>query len=95
MTTKTLAVPVELLERLAAQKKDRGWIETNTAITFKAALELRELLDQHPLIKCLNENGDLIAASATIAQQAEYIRLLEARCEDQQNTIEILRERIE
>ena len=30
----------------------------------------------HPLIKCLNENGDLIALRATVAQQAKMIEHL-------------------
>lgn len=38
--------------------------------------------NEPPLIQTLHQSGDLIAANATIAQQAEYIRLLEAERDD-------------
>lgn len=46
------------------------------------------------LIQTLHDNGDRIALEATVKQQAEYIRWLEAVCEDRQSTIEILREQL-
>ena len=36
----------------------------------------KQVASTHPLIKCLNDNGDLIAAQATIAQQAQMIEHL-------------------
>lgn len=38
--------------------------------------ELRALLADHPLITCLRDNGNLIAARATIAHQAQMIEHL-------------------
>lgn len=38
----------ELLERLALQRKDDGWLEMNTATVFEASKELRAILDSEP-----------------------------------------------
>ena len=75
--TKTVAVPVELLEELIEQHITAKGFTNETARRAQAILSAPVVDEQHPLIKCLNENGERIAANATIAQQAEYIRLLE------------------
>lgn len=48
MTNTIPNVPRELLERLALQRKQAGWLEMNTASAFAAAKELRVLLDAAP-----------------------------------------------
>lgn len=66
MTNKTIdGVPRELLENLLHCG------DTNTSITPYVTARIRELLaapQTHPLIKCLNDNGELIALKATVAQ---------------------------
>jgi len=58
------------VEYLAMRADDIG---TSNA---PVADELRAILADHPLITCLHNNGDLIAAQATIAQQAQMIEHL-------------------
>lgn len=77
MTDRTISVPVELLNNLLALIDHNIGFESHPANELRALLATPVVDEQHPLIKCLNENGERIAANATIAQQAEYIRLLE------------------
>ncbi|MEO8644565.1 hypothetical protein [Pseudomonas sp.] len=58
------------VEYLALRGDDVG--ESNVPV----AAELRALLAVHPFITALHNNGDLIAAQATIAQQAQMIEHL-------------------
>lgn len=70
ITRKQLESALNSVEYLALRADDIG--EANAVF----ADQLRAILAEPPLITCLHENGDLIAAQATIAHQAQMIEHL-------------------